>query len=767
MAIACGCSCLSRPGLKSMLKRVLIFSTAYLPLMGGAEVAIREITDRATDFEFDLVCARLRPGLPSTEKIGRVNVHRVGFGFTFDKYLLPLLGPLYALRFTLYTTPNLLWSMQASYGGFASLFYSWMRPRARFLLTLQEGDPFERYAKHAGMFGGLHRAIFRRPDSIQVISKFLGDWAVKMGFSGGPVIIPNGVDVSRFTLHASRDMSSDEKRIISVSRLSHKNGLDLLIRALALLPENVKLWLVGDGEDREMLEALAKELGVAERVSFLGNKTHDEVAKLFQECDMFCRPSRTEGLGNAFLEAMAAGLPTIGTPVGGIPDFLNEETGWLCEPENPESVADAMKRVMGTPQEVVSRVTHHASRVVREKYNWDTIGKEMGVLFSRVAASKRILIATGIYPPEIGGPATYVPLLSRGLVDVGDGVQVVTFGDKKTKQGEGWGVSVVSKDGPAPMRYARMFGRIFHLAKRVDLVYAMTPSSDGFPASLAAKLRRKPFVLKVVGDYAWEYYTLHATRDTPHQTELLDEFLTKKHGGSIGILEKIERFVAKQARVVIVPSAYLGSVVERWGVASARIRRVYNAVSTHKATRERDILRKAFGVESKRVLFTVVRCVPWKGVDFLIELLPKLSSDTILVVAGDGPMKEAWERLAVDRGVSGRVRFLGSVSSIIVADWNAASDAFVLASAYEGYPHVVVEALAAGRPCFVTDKAGNKEMGDLVPSGVTVLSYRDEAAWTAALSKPFGPIEADKLHLQTIPELLKETTEVLHDLCAS
>lgn len=753
-----------------MLKRVLIFSTAYLPLMGGAEVAIREITERVSDAEFHVICARLKPDVSRfTQHASRVIVHRVGFGMTLDKYLLPFLGPLVALKIYGLRGPDLLWSMQASYGGFASLFYSWMKPRARFLLTLQEGDPFERYEKHAGPFHFLHKKIFRRADQIQVISKFLGVWAVKMGFHGKITIIPNGVDVSRFTLHAARVTSSDEKRIISVSRLSHKNGLDLLIRAMTLMPENVKLWLVGEGEDREMLEALAKELGVGERVSFLGSKTHEEVAKLFQECDIFCRPSRTEGLGNSFLEAMAAGLPTIGTPVGGIPDFLTEETGWLCEPENPESVAETINRIIATPHEEVSRVTQHASRLVREKYNWDTIGKDMSVLFGHVAASKRILIATGIYPPENGGPATYVPLLSRGLVEVGDCVQVVTFGDGKTKHGEGWGVSVVSKAGKAPMRYARMFGRIFHLAKRVDLVYAMTPSSDGFPAVLAAKLRRKPFALKVVGDYAWEAYQNLESKvvNRKSQIELLDEFLMKKHGGAIGVLEKMERFVAKQARVVIVPSAYLGSVVERWGVASARIRRIYNAVSTHKATRERDILRKAFGVESKRVLFTVVRCVPWKGVDFLIELLPKLSSDTILVVAGDGPMKAAWERLAVERGVSGRVRFLGSVSSIIVADWNAASDAFVLASAYEGYPHVVVEALAAGRPCFVTDKAGNKEMGELVPSGVTVLPYRSEATWVTALSKPFAPIEAEKLHLQTVPSLLKETIELLHELCAS
>ncbi|MCC6563818.1 glycosyltransferase family 4 protein, partial [Candidatus Uhrbacteria bacterium] len=403
--------------------------------------------------------------------------------------------------------------------------------------------------------------------------------------------------------------------------------------------------------------------------------------------------------------------------------------------------------------------------MVRERYDWDKIAKEMASVFTRTETSRRILIATGIYPPDIGGPATYVPLLSRGLVEAGDSVRVVTFGNEKTKKGEGWKVSVVSKMGSAPMRYARMFFRVLHLAKRADVVYAMTPSSDGFPASLAAKLRRKPFMLKVVGDYAWEAY--RNGLPVTVEGDLLDDFLTKWHGGSIGLLEKMERFVAKQARFVIVPSAYLGSVVERWGVASSRIRRIYNAVATHKATRERNILRKAFGIESKRVLFTVVRCVPWKGVDFLIELLPKLPSDTILVVAGDGPMRVAWEKLAALRGVSGRVRFLGSVTPIIVADWNAASDAFVLASAYEGYPHVVVEALAAGRPCFVTDKAGNKEMGELVPSGVTVLPYHDEQAWAEALSRPFVPFDPADLTLQTVEAMVAETRSILHDVCAS
>ncbi len=751
-------------------KRVLVFSTAYLPLIGGAEVAIREITDRATDFEFDLICARLKPGLSSSEKIGRVHVYRVGFGFRFDKYLLPFLGPLFALFVIRDSKFDLLWSMQASYGGFASLFYSWLRPRVRFLLSVQEGDPPERYAKHAGPFRGLHRAIFKRADAVQPISRYLCDWAKEMGFEGRPVLIPNGVDVTRFVVSACRmpHAAGRDVTVVSVSRLSHKNGLDLLIRALSLLPDRVKLDLIGEGEDRGMLEGLATELGVRERIRFLGNRNHEDVAKIFQESDIFCRPSRTEGLGNAFLEAMAAGLPTIGTAVGGIPDFLTDgETGWVCAPEDPASIADAIGRVIATPKEEIGRITYQAARIARVKYNWDLIGKDIAALFTRVIASKRILIATGIYPPDIGGPAKYVPLLAEGLVNAGDRVKVVTYGDRNTGTGHGWSVSVVPRTGPAVWRYARFFFRALRLAARQDLVFAQTPSADGFPASLVAALRRKPFALKVVGDYAWEFYMQHVARGTQHQTELLEEFLEKKHGGMTGMLERMERFTASRAVSVIVPSAYLASVVRRWGLEASRIRTIYNAVPTLPSSAERNVLRRSFDIENKRVLFTVARCVPWKGVDFLLQILPDLSADTVFVIAGDGPMRATWEKQASYAGLASRVRFLGSVSGQAVADWNTAADAFVLASAYEGYPHVVVEALTAGRPCFLSDKAGNKEMGALVPSAVRVLPYRDREAWVAALSAPFQPVDPSALHLQTVDRLLRETREALHAVCAS
>ena len=427
------------------MKRVLIFSTAYFPLVGGAEVAIREITDRATDFEFDLVCAKLKSGLPKTEMIGRVRVHRVGLGMTLDKYLLPFLGPFKALSIK----PDMLWSMQASYGGFAALFYSWLKPKTRFLLTIQEGDPPDRYAKHAGIFRGLHRAIFRRADFLQSISNFLSDWSIQMGFEGTPRLIPNGVDISRFTYHEPR--ASSEVIVVHHGRLSHKNGLDLLIRALPSVPANVKLHLIGEGEDKEMLTALAKELGVSERVVFLGNRNHEHIAQAFLQSDMFCRPSRTEGLGNSFLEAMAAGLPTIGTPVGGIPDFLTSETGWLCKPEDPESIAEAINRMLATPKEEIVRVTQNAAKLVREYYNWERVGKDMVALFGTVSTSKRILVASGIYPPESGGPAQYSFGFKQAVERLGHVVRVIAYGETRGR---------VSRRGGPIIRYFRLAWRV-------------------------------------------------------------------------------------------------------------------------------------------------------------------------------------------------------------------------------------------------------------------------------------------------------------------
>jgi glycosyltransferase involved in cell wall biosynthesis len=375
--------------------KVLIFSTVYFPLVGGAEVAMKEVTDRISDVEFDLICARVKNGLPSTEKIGNVTVHRCGFGHPVDKYLLPILGPLraiflhhrpqLALSEAEGTTDNrpIVWSLMASYGGFAALAYTWLRPKTKFLLTVQEGDPLEHYEKRMGSLNFLHKMVFRRANAVQAISTFLATWAKRMGFAGEPRVIPNGVDIVKFSrmiaeerrseLRTSYGFSDEDVILVTASRLSLKNGIDDLIRSLEFLPAQYKCLIAGEGEDKEKLDALVVEKGLGNRVVFLGNRSHDELPEILQSSDIFVRASLSEGLGNSFLEAMMAGVPVIGTMVGGIPDFLVDgQTGVSCELRNPESIAKAALRIQ-TEEGLRERIIAQGRELVRTRYHWDGI----------------------------------------------------------------------------------------------------------------------------------------------------------------------------------------------------------------------------------------------------------------------------------------------------------------------------------------------------------------------------------------------------------
>ena len=263
----------------------------------------------------------------------------------------------------------------------------------------------------------------------------------------------------------------------------------------------------------------------------------------------------------------------------------------------------------------------------------------------------KILIATGIYPPEIGGPASFVRSFAREMVREGHEISVVTYGDEKTEQGDGWRVIPVTRNGGAVARYVRYALAVRRAAMSADLVFLQGPVSEGFPGTIGAMLAGKKTVMKVVGDYAWEMSQQRSTMNN----ELLDQFITHRHGGSTWLLEMIERWTARRAAAVIVPSRYLKHIVEQWGVHAKKIETIYNSVPPLPETPSRDELRRKFGVEEKKVILTAVRAVPWKGVDFLLDVLRDLPPSHLLVCASDGPMLETWKKKAADAGLSDRV----------------------------------------------------------------------------------------------------------------
>src|SRR3989344_2823 len=372
-------------------KRILIFSIAYYPIVGGAELAVRNITDRLLSCEFDLISCRFNRHQPRQEKIGNVNVYRVGWGNRIGKYLYPLFAYRLATKLHRQKEYQIVWAIMAAYASGAAMLFLRKFPKVKFLLTLQEGDPVEHIHERVSWFRGAWQKVFRRADHIQAISKFLADWAKQEGATCPVEVVPNGVDLRKYNpnLRINPNVPNKSVIIITTSRLVHKNGIDILIRAAAILKTRIpnfqfQIRILGSGADEEKLKSLAKELGVSDRVEFLGHIEPDVLPKYYAEADIFVRPSRSEGLGNSFLEAMAAGLPIIGTRLGGIPDFLSEgETGLFCEVDDADDLAEKIQRLIAD-EPLRQRLIANGRRLVEETYDWGKIARQMENIFGRL-----------------------------------------------------------------------------------------------------------------------------------------------------------------------------------------------------------------------------------------------------------------------------------------------------------------------------------------------------------------------------------------------
>ena len=401
------------------MKRVLIFSLTYHPFIGGAEVALKEITDRLdpSEFEFDMITLRFDSNLPRVEKMGNVLVHRIGFSALgakvsdrsmplrckISKALFPVAAYFKALSLDRKKHFDIAWAMMANQAGFAALFFKLTYPRVKFFLELQDGRPFgEMKSRRPSLrfLWWLYHLVYLKADSIKCISTFIATEVRKIGYRGPVRVIPNGVDVQKFSaplpettldgLKKRFDKQPGDVFLFTASRLVLSRGVEDVIQSLSHLPHNLKFFIAGVGEDREKLGHIARQIGVFDRVIFAGYVSHDELPAHLKISDIFVRPSLIEGMGNAFIEAFAAGVPVIGTPVGGIPDFLfdpeksqeldknvqSEPTGLFCEVQNPESIAHAVQRYIVEP-ELRIRIVENAKKLVEEKYDWSPIARDM------------------------------------------------------------------------------------------------------------------------------------------------------------------------------------------------------------------------------------------------------------------------------------------------------------------------------------------------------------------------------------------------------
>ncbi|MBU1046199.1 glycosyltransferase family 4 protein [Patescibacteria group bacterium] len=400
------------------MKKILIFSLSYYPqFTSGAEAAIKEITDRIKpdDYEFHMVTNRYDSKIEKVEKIGNVLVHRIGItkkNPTFEdlgRLPLDINKPLYqflaawkALWLHRKYKYDGIWSMMAHSAGVPAAIFKIFNPKVSYILTLQEGDSPEYIEKTMKPLWPLFKRAFTSADIIQSISTFLSEWARKRNFEGPIELIHNGAnprDVAAVfdeqeieNLRKELGKKEGDIFLVNTARLVYQKATNITIQALKLLPENIKFIIVGGGDEVDMLKTLTKELDLEHRVVFVGKVDRSVVTNYRKAADIFVCPSRSEGLGNAFLSAMASKLPVIATQAGGIKEFLFDkkhnpdktETGWVVDVDSPEQIAQAVKDILANPEKV-ARITNNAREMVLRKFNWDMVAKDMQEkVFNRV-----------------------------------------------------------------------------------------------------------------------------------------------------------------------------------------------------------------------------------------------------------------------------------------------------------------------------------------------------------------------------------------------
>lgn len=384
-----------------MPKKILIFSLAYYPsYVSGAEAAIKEITNRIdpSEYEFHLITHYFDKDAKRVETIDNVTVYRVGFGSAYLSKILFV--PLAALKArSLHKKLNFtgMWAMM-TYMLMPLTLARWIGVNVPYVLTLQDGDPYEKVFERWFIKPALPiiDAGFKNATVIQVISEYLGSWPAKRGYTGEIVMVRNGANPKNFTQFYSDEellkvkqelgKKDDDVYLFIAARLVYQKAQDSVIKALLQLPDNVHFWLAGDGPDLEMLKQLARELKLTDRVHFLGALERDDVPKYRNKIvsDIFVHPSRSEGLGNSVLSAMAARMPVIVTQVGGFADYVFDEkknpdktpTAWAVDPDAPEQIAAAVKDIMSNPEKV-QQVTSNARAMVEREFHWDPIAIKM------------------------------------------------------------------------------------------------------------------------------------------------------------------------------------------------------------------------------------------------------------------------------------------------------------------------------------------------------------------------------------------------------
>ncbi len=317
------------------------------------------------------------------------------------------------------------------------------------------------------------------------------------------------------------------------------------------------------------------------------------------------------------------------------------------------------------------------------------------------------LLVTGIFPPDVGGPARFIPGLALQLRENRIRCSVVTLSDELSHADSfPFPVHRIRRRRNYGIRMAATIREILRRCRDADVLFA---NGLHFEAAVAASIARKPLVTKFVGDEIWERANLRGWyRDDVMSFQSFRDWKVEP-------FRLMRGYALRVSKRIVVPSRFTRELVENWAKLPLTLDIVPNAVETQPDVAP---LSLPFRHDTFRIL-AASRLIPLKRIDGLIRTvarIPKIS----LVLVGDGPEEHRLRRLAADLAVSERIAFMGPLSHGDTLSAMKAADLFVLNSTVENFPHVILEAMMIGLPVLATRVGGIPEIVTSEHNGLLV-----------------------------------------------
>ncbi len=309
----------------------------------------------------------------------------------------------------------------------------------------------------------------------------------------------------------------------------------------------------------------------------------------------------------------------------------------------------------------------------------------------------RVLVTVGIFPPDIGGPATFVPKIAKYFQDeLNYEIEILTLSDNKNSNiNDNFSVKRIDRNLPIIYRWLKTIFTIYKLGKNKDLIFV---NGLGTEATIANIFLKKKIIRKIVGDPVWERAYTKAKI-----SESFDEFQVKNYGFSISLQKKVRSFSIKKSDIVVTPSQHLKNFILNLGFKN-KIEIINNGVFIPEE------YTKIF--TNDQINITIVsRLVSHKNIEKIIKAISDLNSPLInLNIIGDGPELNQLQKISLESNNKDNIIFHGKLNRDEINHIFLNSDIYIQASNYEGLPHSLLEAMSYGIPVLCTPVGECKEI---------------------------------------------------------